>query len=152
VGHGVDRGIDQRGEQAPDLVDAPDLAWVGDVTYVKTWQGWAFMATVIDCFSRRVVGWAIAEHMRTDLIIDALRMAIITRNPPPGVIFHSDRGSQGEFNRSSQHLDYGGVDGSAGGVDEGVDGQIADEVAGCAGTAAGSRAFVLAPDRQGAEQ
>jgi putative transposase len=73
---------------------APDLAWVGDITYVKTWQGWAYLATVIDCYSRRVVGWAIAEHMRTDLIIDALRMAIITRNPPPGVIFHSDRGSQ----------------------------------------------------------
>jgi transposase InsO family protein len=73
---------------------APDIAWVGDVTYIKTWQGWAYLATVIDCFSRRVVGWAIAEHMRTDLIIDALRMAIIHRNPPPGVIFHSDRGAQ----------------------------------------------------------
>jgi putative transposase len=73
---------------------APDLAWVGDVTYVKTWTGWAYLATVIDCFSRRVVGWALADHMRTDLIIDALRMAIITRNPPAGVIFHSDRGSQ----------------------------------------------------------
>jgi transposase InsO family protein len=87
----------------PSLVDLlrrdfaptqPDLAWVGDITYVKTWAGWAYLATVIDCYSRRVVGWAIAEHMRTDLITDALRMAIITRNPPPGVIFHSDRGSQ----------------------------------------------------------
>ncbi len=69
---------------------APDLAWVGDITHIKTWAGWAFLATVIDCYSRRVVGWAVAEHMRTDLIIDALRMAIIHRNPPPGVIFHSD--------------------------------------------------------------
>jgi len=87
----------------PSLVDllrrdfnpaAPDLAWVGDITYVKTWAGWAYLATVIDCYSRRVVGWAIADHMRTDLIIGALRMAIVARNPPPGVIFHSDRGSQ----------------------------------------------------------
>jgi transposase InsO family protein len=51
---------------------APDVAWVGDVTYIKTWSGWAFLATVIDCFSRKVVGFAIADHMRTDLIVDAL--------------------------------------------------------------------------------
>ena len=73
---------------------APDVAWVGDVTYIKTWSGWAFLATVIDCFSRKVVGFAIADHMRTDLIVDALAMAITHRSPPPGVIFHSDRGSQ----------------------------------------------------------
>jgi putative transposase len=73
---------------------APDVAWVGDVTYVKTWSGWAFLATVIDCFSRKVVGFATADHQRTDLIVDALAMAIAHRNPPPGVIFHSDRGSQ----------------------------------------------------------
>jgi transposase InsO family protein len=64
------------------------------ITYIKTWQGWAYLATVIDCYSRRVVGFAIADHMRTGLIIDALRMAITHRNPPPGVIFHSDRGAQ----------------------------------------------------------
>jgi transposase InsO family protein len=73
---------------------APDKAWVGDITYIKTWQGWAYLATVIDCFSRRVVGFALADHMRTDLITDALRMAIVHRNPPHGVIFHSDRGAQ----------------------------------------------------------
>ena len=71
-----------------------DIAWVGDVTYIKTWQGWAYVATVIDCFSRRVVGFAIADHMRTGLIIEALRMAVLHRNPPSGVIFHSDRGAQ----------------------------------------------------------
>jgi putative transposase len=63
-------------------------------TYVKTWTGWAFLATVIDCYSRKVVGFALADPMRTDLITDALRMAIVARNPPPGVIFHSDRGAQ----------------------------------------------------------
>jgi putative transposase len=73
---------------------APNLTWVGDITYIKTWAGWAFCATVIDCYSRKVVGFALADHMRTDLIIDALRMAIIHRDPPPGVIFHSDRGAQ----------------------------------------------------------
>jgi putative transposase len=73
---------------------APDTAWVGDVTYIKTWQGWAYLATVIECYSRRVVGFAIANHMRTDLITDALRMAIVHRDPPSGVVFHSDRGAQ----------------------------------------------------------
>jgi transposase InsO family protein len=72
----------------------PDMAWVGDVTYIKTWQGWAYLATVIDCYSRRVVGFAIADHMRTELIMDALKMAVTHRNPPSGVIFHSDRGAQ----------------------------------------------------------
>ncbi len=73
---------------------APNLTWVGDITYIKTWAGWAFCATVIDCYSRKVVGFAVADHMRTDLIIDALRMALIHRDPPAGVIFHSDRGAQ----------------------------------------------------------
>ncbi len=73
---------------------APNLTWVGDVTYIKTWAGWAFCATVIDCYSRKVVGFAVADHMRTGLIIDALRMALIHRDPPAGVIFHSDRGAQ----------------------------------------------------------
>ncbi len=73
---------------------APNLTWVGDVTYIKTWAGWAFCATVIDCYSRKVVGFAVADHMRTDLVIDALRMAVIQRDPPAGVIFHSDRGAQ----------------------------------------------------------
>lgn len=72
----------------------PNLTWVGDITYIKTWTGWAYLATVIDAHSRKVIGWAIADHMRTDLIITALTMALQSRKPPPGVIFHSDRGSQ----------------------------------------------------------
>jgi putative transposase len=62
-------------------------------TYVKTWQGWAYLATVIDLYSRKVVGYAVADHMRTDLITDALDMAIAASHPSPGVIFHSDRGT-----------------------------------------------------------
>ncbi len=68
--------------------------WCGDITYINTWEGWLYLATVIDISSRRVVGFAMADHLRTDLIADALTNAIATRNPDPGVIFHSDRGCQ----------------------------------------------------------
>jgi putative transposase len=84
----------------PDLLGrrfdsaAPNTAWYGDITYVKTWSGWAYIASVIDGYSRKVVGWAIADHMRTELVIDALQMALTRRRPPAGVIFHADRGSQ----------------------------------------------------------
>jgi putative transposase len=71
-----------------------DARYVGDITYIATWEGWAYLATVIDLASRRVVGWAIADHMRTELISDALLMAFGNRRPPKGVIFHSDRGCQ----------------------------------------------------------
>jgi transposase InsO family protein len=71
-----------------------DRAWCGDVTYVRTWEGWAYLATVIDLASRRVVGWALADNMETDLVADALRMAIADRRPARGLLFHSDRGSQ----------------------------------------------------------
>jgi len=71
-----------------------DRIYVGDITYVWTWEGWAYLATVIDLASRRVVGWAIATHMEASLVCDALSMAIASRRPAPGFIFHSDRGSQ----------------------------------------------------------
>jgi transposase InsO family protein len=135
---------------APDLIGRDftaarrDATWCGDVTYIKTWDGWAYLATVVDLFSRKVVGWAVAAHMRTSLVTAALDMAIAARKPPPGVIFHSDRGCQGTFNRSSQHLDSGGVDGQASGVDESVDGQVRDEVAGGSVSSAGCGAVVLA--------
>ena len=92
-----------QGEPSGRLVDlvlrnvsptGPNATWVGDITYIKTWTGWAYLATVIDCHSRKIVGWSIADHMRTELIIDALDMAIKNRRPAPGLIFHSDRGSQ----------------------------------------------------------
>jgi len=71
-----------------------DRVYVGDITYIRTWEGWLYLATVIDLASRRVVGWAMAEHMRAELVCDALRMAIENRRPAPGAIFHSDRGTQ----------------------------------------------------------
>ena len=75
--------------------DGKDELWFGDITYIFTMTGWAYLATVIDGFSRRMVGWAVADHMREDLVIDALQMAVANRRPGEGrVIFHSDRGSQ----------------------------------------------------------
>ena len=77
-------------------VGALNQVWVGDITYLRTWEGWVYLATVIDAHSRRVIGWAIADHMRTDLIEDALKMALVLRGAdrPAKVIFHSDRGTQ----------------------------------------------------------
>jgi transposase InsO family protein len=71
-----------------------DRRYVGDITYISTWEGWAYLATVIDLASRKVVGWAFADHMRTELVTDALSMAFANRAPETGVIFHSDRGCQ----------------------------------------------------------
>ena len=80
-----------------------DRRYVGDITYIATWEGWAYLATVIDLASRRVVGWALADHMRTELVEDALTMAFANRAPEKGVIFHSDRGCQARIKESSQH-------------------------------------------------
>jgi putative transposase len=91
------RSVDAR--PAPDLVDrnfsadALDKLWVADITYVPTWSGFLFLAVVLDVFSRRVVGWAMATHLRTSLVLDALDMAIYQRKPKE-VIHHSDQGCQ----------------------------------------------------------
>jgi putative transposase len=86
-------------QPAPDLVQrnfsaaAPDRLWVADLTYVATWAGWLYLAVVVDACSRRVIGWAMATHLRTELVLDALSMAIRQRRPK-GVVIHSDQGSQ----------------------------------------------------------
>jgi putative transposase len=92
---------DPDAEAARDLIqrhfgpcEDMDRRYVGDITYIATWEGWAYLATVIDLASRRVVGWALADHMRTELVQDALTMAFEHRAPEQGVIFHSDRGCQ----------------------------------------------------------
>jgi len=95
---------------APDLVQrrftpsAPNVLWSGDITYVATDEGWLYLAAVLDLHSRQVVGCSLQTHMQTSLVKDALLMACFRRRPAAGLIFHSDRGSQGGFNRSSQHL------------------------------------------------
>jgi transposase InsO family protein len=73
---------------------AVNTRWCGDITYIPTWEGWLYLATVIDIASRRIVGFAMAEHLRTGLVADALTNAIAARDPAPGVIFHADRGCQ----------------------------------------------------------
>lgn len=74
--------------------EAPDAAWGTDITYIRTWEGWMYLAVVIDLFSRRVVGWSMATHMRAELVLDALGMALGSRLPQPSMVHHSDRGSQ----------------------------------------------------------
>jgi putative transposase len=72
----------------------PNRLWVADITYLRTWSGWLYLAVVLDAFSRRVVGWSMADHLRTDLVLEAMNMALWNRRPEPGLIHHSDRGSQ----------------------------------------------------------
>lgn len=93
---------------SPDLIDreftadTPGQRVVGDITYLRTGEGWLYLATVIDLATRMVVGWQLAEHMRTSLVVDALDMAIAHGHLDPGAVFHSDRGTQytsAEFSR-----------------------------------------------------
>jgi putative transposase len=102
---------DPAATRSPDLVQRdftalrPDELWVADFTYLRCWEGVVFFAFVVDVFSRRVVGWQFATHMRTDLVLDALRMALARREAGADVelVHHSDAGSQPELNWSSQH-------------------------------------------------
>ena len=85
---------------ATDLVerqfrpDRPNVLWVADITYLRTGEGWLYLAAVQDAYSRQIVGWAMATHMRATLVLDALKMALARRRPDPGLIHHSDQGSQ----------------------------------------------------------
>lgn len=105
---------------APDLLgrdfsaDAPGTKLVGDITYLATWRGWAYLATVIDCHTKACIGWAIADHLRTELVIDALDMA--ARNYPllEGCIFHSDRGTQYTSAQFAEHAARLGIRRSVG--------------------------------------
>ena len=102
VGDGTDNGpadLCQRDFTGP----APGVKLVGDITYISTWAGWVYLATVIDCYSKMVIGYAMADHMRTSLVTDALDMARRNFTVDAGCIFHSDRGSQ---YTSSELADY----------------------------------------------
>lgn len=99
---------------APNLLqqnfetERPDQAWTADITYLATGEGWLYLAVVLDLYTRQIVGWAMRERMTKDLVIDALRMAWFRRRPRPGLIHHSDRGSQycsDDFQK--QLADYG---------------------------------------------
>ena len=83
--------------------EAPNKVWVTDITYIRTYEGWLFLAAVMDLYSRQIVGWATAPTMTSDLVLQALVAAAWRRKPGPGVLVHSDQGCQGGFNRSMQH-------------------------------------------------
>ena len=138
----------------PDLVERDFTAeragvkFVGDITYIHTWQGFVYLATVIDCYSKKVVGWSIADHMRTELVETALKNAAATTVIEPRAIFHSDRGSVGGFNRLSQHpVSREVCDGtsSAGGRSGS---STVDALSGASEISATRRSGVLGPDRR----
>ena len=85
---------------AEDLVgrnfaaDSANRLWVSDITYIWTWEGWLYLSVVMDVFNREIIGWALEERLKKDLVVHALRKALMDREPQPGLIFHSDRGSQ----------------------------------------------------------
>lgn len=89
--------------------ELPNRKWVCDITYIPTQEGWLYLAAVLDLCSRKIVGWAMAEHLRTELCTDALHMAIQTRRPSPGLLHHSDRGGQYASAEYQQSLDLLGI-------------------------------------------
>ncbi|MCY0955059.1 IS3 family transposase [Streptomyces sp. H27-S2] len=120
------RSLTRQGKRraSPDLVRrrfdavAPDVLWVGDMTEIETGEGKLYLATVLDLFSRRLLGYAMGAHHDAALVGASLKMAAATRGGDvDGVIFHSDRGSEGGFNWSSQHPDLGGVRRGHGGLE-----------------------------------
>jgi putative transposase len=121
------------GSPAPaDLVgrdftaDRPGIKLVGDITYIRSWTGWLYLATVIDCCTRQVVGWSMATHMRASLVCDAISMAAARGGVEPGAIFHSDRGSQYTSAEFSAHLGALNLRGSMGRVGQCWDNALAE--------------------------
>ena len=116
---------------APDLVNreftatAPDEIWVADITYIPTWAGFLYLAIVMDVWSRRIVGWKMASHLRTELVLDATDMAIRQRQPV-GVIHHSDKGSQYTSLAFGQRCRAAGVRPSTGSVGDSYDNAMAE--------------------------
>jgi putative transposase len=125
---------DATAARRPDLVGreftapSPDRLWVADFTYLRCWEGLLFFAFVIDVYSRRVIGWQLAGHMRTDLVLDALRMALSRRQAGADVelVHHSDAGSQYTSHTFTQVLDDHGVLGSIGSVGDALDNALAE--------------------------
>lgn len=125
---------DPQAHRRPDLVDrdfsasGPNRLWVADLSYLRCWEGLVFFAFVLDAFSRKVVGWQLAAHMRTTLVLDALRMALGTRGPGADVqlVHHSDRGSQYTSIDHTQTLADHGVLASVGSVGDAYDNALAE--------------------------
>jgi putative transposase len=126
------RSSSERTPPAPDLVqrnftpEAPDRLWVADITYVRSWEGWLYLSFVLDTYSRKVVGWSMANNLRTELVLNALNMAIYTRRPSPGLIHHSDRGSQYTSVEFGSRLREEGLLPSMGSVADAYDNSMAE--------------------------
>jgi putative transposase len=111
--------------------DRPNQLWVSDFTYVSTWQGWLYVAFVIDVFARRIVGWRVSSSMRTDFVLDALEQALYVRQPELGALtHHSDRGSQYVSIRYTERLAEAGIEPSVGSRGDSYDNALAETING----------------------
>jgi len=123
---------DPRAAAAPDLVkrdftaSGPDQLWVADMTYVTTGEGWLYLATVLDAWSRRVVGWAMGDRLGTELVVDALNMAVWNRRPAMGLVHHSDRGAQYASLAFTKRCRDAGIATSMGSVGDAYDNALAE--------------------------
>lgn len=117
---------------APDLLKrnfaaaAPNKIWTADITYIDTWEGFLYLAFILDIYSRRVVGWSMATHLRTELVVDALEMALWRRNPGVGLIHHTDRGVQYTALSFGKRLEEAGIVASMGRVGSALDNAISE--------------------------
>jgi putative transposase len=119
-------------QAAPDLIgrnfasEEPDRLWVADITYVRSTEGFVYLAFILDACSRKVVGWSMATHLRTELVVDALQMAIARRKPSPGLVHHSDRGVQYTSLSFGKRLEDEGLVPSMGQVGSAYDNALAE--------------------------
>jgi putative transposase len=129
--HGLTRR-DPQAASAPDLVGrqfsppGPDRLWVADITQQRTGEGWLYLAVVLDTFSRRIVGWSMADHLRTELVLDALDMAIAQRQPAPGLVHHTDHGCQYTSLAFGRRLQHAGLVASMGTIGDALDNAVAE--------------------------
>jgi len=139
------QGVSRRGKRrrrklspespaAPDLVrrnfvaSGPNQLWVADITYIPTWEGWLFLAAVMDIYTKRIVGWSMRDDLKADSVIDALGMAATMRNPGPGLIHHSDRGGQYRSLAFGKTLRDSGIMASMGSRGDAYDNAAAESV------------------------
>jgi len=117
---------------APDLVErdfnpqAPNRLWCADITYLPTWEGWLYLASVIDCYSRLIVGWCMLSHMRLKLVEQALEMAVARRRPAPGLVHHSDNGGQYTAVIFGQRCEQLGIELSRGSIGDCYDNAVCE--------------------------
>ncbi len=150
---------DPAASAAPDLVQrafdplAPDRLWLADITYIPTEEGWLYLAAVLDAFSRRVVGWAMADHLRTELVLDALELALRQRRPVAGLIHHSDRGAKANSTGRRNTMPERSCDGRPQAAPVGSSGAAPDAIPwSAAGGETRGPAAILAGDPAGAVQ